>query len=188
MKTIKQSILMLIAMTVIFGFIYPIAMTGIGHLAFMDKVKGSLITKDGVTAGSVLIGQNFKSAKYFHGRPSAGDYNALLSGGSNLGPTNQKLIDQATVHAAAFRKENNMKNNSVVPAEMALSSGSGLDPHISLVSAMLQVPRVASERKISEGDLFGLVSSLSKKQYGIAGYSFINVFKLNTALDDIEKK
>ncbi len=188
MRILKQSILMLITTTIIFGFIYPIAMTGIGMLAFKEKANGSIVWKNGTPVGSLLVGQDFKTAKYFHGRPSAGNYNALSSGGSNYGPTNSKLVERAFSVAAAVRRENGMKSDDRVPAELALASGSGLDPHISLESAALQVPRVASERNIDKDKITGLVQSLSGRQYRIAGYAYVNVFELNIALDKIEKK
>jgi potassium-transporting ATPase KdpC subunit len=187
MRLVVQSVMMLMIMTVMLGFIYPLAMTGIGQIAFKEMANGSLVLKNSKPAGSMLIGQNFVSAKYFHGRPSSGNYNALLSGGSNFGPTNKKLIDRAAGLAAAVRKDNGMPDNAAVPSEMALASGSGLDPHISLGSALLQIPRIAAERNIKKDEIIRIVRSLSEKQYWIAGYDFVNVFKLNIALDELGK-
>src|SRR5271167_3904612 len=143
---------MTLVMTVLTGLNYPLAVTGLSQVLFRDKANGSLITLNGHVIGSELIGQNFTKPEYFHPRPSnAGDngYDAANSSGSNLGPTSQKLADALRGRALAYRSENGLPSGKPIPADAITSSGSGLDPHISVANALLQTSRVASARKIS---------------------------------------
>lgn len=189
MKQFKISLIMLLAMTIILGIAYPMMMTGIARIIFPEKSGGSLIKLNNSITGSRLIGQSFTGPKYFHGRPSANNYEAVSSGGSNYGQTNKKFIDQVKERAEHVRKENMVAPGTIIPADMVLASGSGLDPHISLDSAMLQVKRIAKVRKINESIIINLVKSKAEKQYfGIAGNSFVNVLELNMALESTDIK
>jgi potassium-transporting ATPase KdpC subunit len=184
MKQLKISFVILIIISFITGFLYPLMITGLAQLALPIKANGSLVTLDERITGSELIGQQFTSPKYFHGRPSANNYDGGNSGGSNLGPTNKKLIDRAAKMAELVRKENGLSANAKVPADLVLASGSGLDPHISIEAAVLQVPRIARERKMDSSIVIDLIRGISEKQYfGIFGNSFVNVLKLNLSLD-----
>ncbi len=184
MKQLKNSILIFTAMSLMCGVLYPLLITGFAQLSFPWKSNGSIETVNGRIAGSELIAQGFSGPGYFHGRPSAIQYDGLSSGGSNLGPTNKKLIDQAAKRAEQIRRENNLPADAKIPAELVLSSGSGLDPHISLDSALLQVTRIARTRGMDPAALRNLVEQSSGKQYfGVYGYNIVNVLKLNLALD-----
>ena len=186
MKQLKISFIMLLTMTIILGIAYPIMMTGIARIIFQEKSGGNLIYINNKIIGSKLIGQSFTGAKYFHGRPSSNYYDAVSSGGSNYGPTNKKFIEQVSERAEHLRKENKLVPSTIIPADTVLASGSGLDPHINLDSAMLQVKRIANERKINESIIIDLVNSKAEKQYfGIAGGYFVNVVELNMALECI---
>src|SRR6267154_880316 len=159
MKNLLTAILMTIVTTVIFGLIYPLAITGVAQLAFPDKANGQLIRKDGVLVGSRIIGQPFAGPGYFHSRPSAAGaagYDAGVSSGSNLGPTNQKLIDRIKGDVEKLEPENPGKP---VPVDLVTTSGSGLDPHISPAAAEFQVPRVARERDLSASEVRALVAA-----------------------------
>ncbi len=188
MKDLITSILMLAVFTVTLGFGYPFAVWGVGQIAFAHKANGSLITNDnGDIIGSELIGQNFTSPKYFHGRPSAaGDgYDAGASSGSNLGPTSDKLIKRIEGDAETIQADNPGKP---IPADLVTTSGSGLDPHISPAAAEFQIPRVAKERQMSESDLRQIVGSFTEgRQLGFFGESRVNVLLLNLALDKMKK-
>ncbi len=175
-------------MSVMLGILYPVIMTGIAKSAFPSKSAGSLVKTDDRVSGSALIGQLFAGRMYFQGRPSAVNYNSANSGGSNLGPTNKKLIDQAAANADTIRKENNLPQDAKIPADLVLASGSGLDPHISVESAVLQVKRIASERNMNESDIMNIITNNTEKRYfNIFGDSFVNILKLNIALDSAGK-
>jgi K+-transporting ATPase ATPase C chain len=185
MKQAAISIYVLITMTVMTGVLYPLAITGIAQLMFSKQANGSLITVNGAIAGSELIGQGFAGPKYFHGRPSANNYDGTNSGGSNLGPTNKKLIERTEKLAIHMRIENGLPAGAKIPSDLVLASGSGLDPHISLESARIQVKRIAEARGIDKSIIIKLLTHNSQKQYGgLWGDPYVNVFKLNIALDD----
>src|SRR5438552_2586958 len=182
LRQIRPAIVMLIAMTVITGLIYPLGMTGIAQLLFYDQANGSLLEKDdGAVIGSSLIGQNFTEAKYFHGRPSAisdtdpndaaktipAPYNAANSGGSNLGPTSQALVDRVKEDAAKLNQEN---PSAPIPVDLVTTSASGLDPDITPAAAQFQVPRVAKARNLPQEKVRDLVADMTQDRFlGILG-------------------
>ena len=196
-REIRPAIVVLVALTIITGVIYPLAMTGIAGVVFPHQAEGSLIERDGRIIGSTLIGQEFKSDKYFHGRPSAttapdpadatktvaAPYNAANSGGSNLGPSNKALIDRVQADLDRLGKENPA---ATVPVDLVTTSGSGLDPDISPEAAYFQVPRVAKARKLAEDRVRQLVSDhVEDRFFGILGEPRVNVLLLNLALDQL---
>ena len=191
MKTILGEIKNSIIATIIFGIvccgIYPLIVYGAAQLFFPDKANGSLIEgKDRKLVGSELLGQMFSGEKYFHPRPSAAGagYDAANSSGTNLGPTSQKLIDSVKAAVEQYRKENNLPPNVLIPADAVTSSGSGLDPHISVENAQLQIARVAGARGVDENKMRALVDKYTDgRQLGILGEPGVNVLKLNLALD-----
>jgi len=167
--------------------LYPLVVFGISQALFRDKANGSLIVdQDGTVRGSKLLAQGFTADKYFHPRPSAAGngYDAASSGGSNLGPTSQKLNDAIKDRIGAYRKENGLSENDSVPADAVTASGSGLDPHISLRNAELQTPRVARARGLSEEKIRELVQqNTDGRNLGVLGDPGVNVLELNLALD-----
>jgi K+-transporting ATPase ATPase C chain len=167
--------------------LYPLVVFGISQALFRDKANGSLIVdQDGTVRGSKLLAQGFTADKYFHPRPSAAGngYDAASSGGSNLGPTSQKLNDAIKDRVAAYRKENGLSETEPVPADAVTASGSGLDPHISLRNAELQTPRVAKARGLSEEKIRELVQqNTDGRNLGVLGDPGVNVLELNLALD-----
>jgi K+-transporting ATPase ATPase C chain len=167
--------------------LYPLVVFGISQALFRDKANGSLIVdQDGTVRGSKLLAQGFTSDKYFHPRPSAAGngYDAASSGGSNLGPTSQKLNDAIKDRVASYRKENGLSETEPVPADAVTASGSGLDPQISLRNAELQTPRVAKARGLSEEKVRELVQqNTNRRDLGVLGEPGANVLELNLALD-----
>ena len=184
---IKNSVIATIVFAIILCGIYPLIVYGAGQLFFPNKANGSLIEgKDRRLVGSELLGQAFSGDKYFHPRPSAAGagYDAANSSGTNLGPTSKKLIDAVKAGVEQYRKENNLGPDALVPADAVTSSGSGLDPHISVKNAELQVPRVAKARGLGEANVRDLVKqNTDGPQFGILGDPGVNVLKLNLALD-----
>ena len=183
-RNLTIAVLMTIVTTLLLGVAYPLAVTGLAQAMFPAKANGQLIERGGKVIGSRIIGQAFSSPGYFRSRPSAAgaSYDAANSGGTNLGPTNKKLVDAVTAAVDAARKEN---PSAPVPVDLVTSSGSGLDPHISPAAALFQVPRVSRERGISEEDLRRLVAARTEaRQFGLLGEPVVNVLELNLALDD----
>ncbi len=182
-RNLLVAVLMTVVTTVLLGVIYPLVITGIAQAIFPDKATGQLIERDGKIIGSRIIGQAFWSPGYFHSRPSAAGtgYDAANSAGTNLGPTNKKLIDAVTANVEAARKEN---PNAPVPIDLVTTSASGLDPHISPAAAEFQVPRIARERGISDADVRRLVeANTAGRQLGFFGEPRVNVLELNLSLD-----
>ena len=199
LREIRPAIVFIIALTVITGLIYPLAITGIAGVIFPDQAKGSFIERDGKVVGSALIGQNFVSDKYFHGRPSAisgpdpkdpsktvpTPYDATNSSASNLGPTSKALSDRVAGDLAKLKAEN---PNAPVPADLVTTSASGLDPDISPEAALFQVPRVAKARNLPEDKVRELVNGqIAGRLLGIIGEPHVNVLALNLALDAAQK-
>ena len=177
------AILMTIVTTLLLGVVYPLGITAVAQVLFPDKANGQLIERDGKVIGSRLIGQGFSSPGYFRSRPSAAGtgWDAANSAGTNLGPTNKKLIDAVTANVEAARKEN---PNAPVPIDMVTNSASGFDPHITPANADFQISRVARERGISETDLRRLVEAHTEgRQLGFFGEARVNVLELNLDLD-----
>ena len=182
-KNLVAAVLMTIVTTLILGVIYPLAITAIAQVAFPSQANGQLIERDGKVVGSRIIGQGFSAPGYFRSRPSAAGmgYDAANSAGSNLGPTNKKLIDAVTANVESARKEN---PNAPIPIDLVTTSASGFDPHISPAAADFQVSRVARERGMSEAHLRQLVEAHTEgRQLGFFGESRVNVLELNLVLD-----
>jgi K+-transporting ATPase ATPase C chain len=184
---IRGSVFATLVLAIVCCGLYPLVVFGISQMLFHDKANGSLIVdQDGTVRGSKLLAQGFTADKYFHPRPSAAGngYDAANSGGSNLGPTSQKLNDAIKDRVEAYRKENGLNESEVVPADAVTTSGSGLDPHISLRNAELQSPRVAKARGVSEEKLRELIDqNTDGRDLALLGDPGVNVLSLNRALD-----
>ena len=180
---LKTSILMMLIFTVITGFVYPLSVTLFARVLFNNQANGSLITKNKKAIGSKLIGQNFTKSEYFHSRPSISNYDATISGGSNLAPTSKKLIARITSSVKDLKREN---LNLPIPIDLVTVSGSSLDPHITPSAAKFQVSRIARVRNIPEEKVLELVHKYTElRQFGIFGEPRVNVLLLNLALDDV---
>jgi potassium-transporting ATPase KdpC subunit len=194
-REIRPAIVILLALTLITGLVYPLAITGIAGVLFPYQAQGSLVRRGDTVVGSAIIGQHFESDRYFHGRPSAtttpdpadptksvpAPYNAANSGGSNLGPSNKALVDRVQSDIDALKKDN---PSDPIPPDLVTTSGSGLDPDISPEAALFQVPRVAKARNMPEDRLRQLVREHSEARFlGLLGEPRINVLALNLALD-----
>jgi K+-transporting ATPase ATPase C chain len=193
-KLIIQSVRQTIVWTLVTGVGYSLAITAIAQLAFKDKANGSLVVRDGKIIGSALLAQQFQGTNYFWPRPSACTYGTgaaglVASSGSNLGPTSGPLQTNVMNNVAAFISGNNLPTNTVVPADMAFASASGLDPHISPEAAQLQIGRVAASRGLSEEKVKALVGRFTEPpQWGFLGQARVNVLLLNAALDEMSAK
>jgi K+-transporting ATPase ATPase C chain len=182
-KNIQIAVLMTVVTTVLLGIVYPLVVTALAQLLFRDKANGQLIVQNGKTVGSRIIGQTFAGPGYFHSRPSAAGngYDAANSGGSNFGPTNQKLIDRVNGDLTRVQAEN---PGVPVPVDLITTSASGLDPDVSPAAAAFQVRRVTAERKAAEADIARLVAEHTEnRQLGLLGEPRVNVLELNLALD-----
>ena len=191
LKELWTAIVATIVLCLVVSGLYPVLIWGVGQFLFPHQANGSLVLNNGQIVGSELLAQGFSGAKYFHPRPSdAGTgYDPLNSGGSNLGPTSQKLMDGIKANVAQYREENGLLADALVPVDAVTASGSGLDPHISLQNAQLQIPRVAKERGVSEEVIRGEVAKATDNPLlGIGGDPGVNVLKVNLAIDAITHK
>lgn len=194
MKALLSQLRPALAATVVLALVtcgvYPLLVTAIARTAFEEKANGSLITdREGSIIGSTLLGQAFTADQYFHPRPSAAGagYDAASSGGSNLGPTSQKLNDQISERIALYREKNGLKATDEIPADAVTASASGLDPHISERNARLQARRIAKARRIGVEKVQSLITeNLEKPDFGIFGETRVNVLRLNQALDSLK--
>jgi potassium-transporting ATPase KdpC subunit len=191
LKELWTSVVATVVLCVVVSGIYPVLIWGVGQVLFPHQANGSLVENNGQIVGSELLAQGFSGAKYFHPRPSdAGTgYDPTNSGGSNLGPTSQKLMDGIKANVAQYRQENSLAADALVPVDAVTASGSGLDPHISLQNAKIQVPRVAKERGLTDDAVqVEVTKATDKALLGIGGEPGVNVLKVNLALDALDSK
>jgi K+-transporting ATPase ATPase C chain len=185
-RQLAPAVVFFLALTLLVGVAYPLAVTGLAQLAFPHRADGSLVEHDGRVVGSRLVGQAFAGARYFHPRPSAAGegYDAMASAPSNLGPTNPELVRQVRSRRVAYRRDNGLRPGQQVPVDAVTASGSGLDPHISVANARLQATRVARARGLALDDVLALVASHTDgRSLGFLGEPGVNVLELNLALD-----
>lgn len=189
LKTMGRALMLLLVMTLLTGIAYPLVVTGLSKVIFPKQAEGSLVYKDSLPIGSVLIGQNFSDARYFYSRPSAAGkdgYDAANSSGSNLGPTNKVFLDSATKLAEKVRTDNGLSATTPVPGDLITASASGLDPDITPEAAQIQVVRVAKARNQNEQKVQALVDQYTEgRQFGFLGEPRVNVLQLNMALDSL---
>jgi K+-transporting ATPase ATPase C chain len=188
LQQLRTAVLMTIVLTVLLGIMYPLVMTGVAQVMFPTQANGSLVRdSSGNVVGSALLAQNFAQPQYFHPRPSAAGsdgYDATASGGSNLGPTNQKLLDTVQQRTDAYRGENSLPPDATVPVDAVTASASGLDPDISPANALLQVHRVAAARRLTDDQVRQLVTQYTEgRTLFVFGEPRVNVLQLNLALD-----
>lgn len=186
---LRTAVLMVVVLTVLLGIVYPLLVTGIAQVLLPSQANGSLVQdSSGHVVGSALLAQGFTQPQYFHPRPSAAGsagYDATASGGSNLGPTNQKLIDTVQSNADAYRQENGLAADAPIPVDAVTASASGLDPDISPANALLQVHRVATARGLSDNQVRSMVDQYTESRtLFVLGEPRVNVLKLNIALDN----
>ena len=185
MNHLKTAIRFTLLMTLLLGLGYPLLVTALAQTFWRDNANGQLLTRNGQIIGSSLIGQSFSAPGYFHGRLSAVNYDAGTSGGSNLGPTSQKLIERIQAEATKRQTEN---STVAVPAELVTTSASGLDPHMNPAAVEFQIPRVARARAMNESDLRQLIAAHTEgRTFGLLGEPRVNVLRLNLALDELRK-
>jgi K+-transporting ATPase ATPase C chain len=185
-RQLAPALVVFIALTLLTGVAYPLAVTGVAQVAFPGRADGSLIERNGEVVGSRLIGQSFAGARYFHPRPSAAGegYDAMASSASNLGPANEDLISAARERRAVYRRENDLRPGQRVPIDAVTASGSGLDPDISAANARLQAARVARARGLELNDMLALIEEHTDgRSLGFLGEPGVNVLELNLALD-----
>jgi K+-transporting ATPase ATPase C chain len=186
LRQLRPAIVAVVVFTVVCGVAYPLVVTAAAQLGWSGRADGALVERGGVVVGSELLGQPFTSPQYFHPRPSAaGDgYDASMSGGSNLGPTNPVLLDLVAERVAAYRAENGLAADTLVPVDAVTASGSGLDPQISVRNARLQAPRVATARNLALSDVLDAIAEhTTSRPFGILGDPGVNIVALNLALD-----
>ncbi len=187
-KHLITAFLMTIATTILLGVLYPLLITALAQVLFRDKANGQIRYRNGEAIGSRIIGQPFSSTRYFHSRPSAAGngYDAANSGGTNLAPTNQKLIDRVRADASSLHQENPAQ---LIPVDLITTSASGLDPEISPAAAQFQIPRIARERNVPDSAIRDLVQKHTyQRDLGLFGEPRVNVLELNLALDDLALK
>jgi len=190
LRQLRPAIVSMVALTVLLGLAYPLAVLAVNQVAFNDKANGSLVKVDGKVVGSRLIGQGFASEQYFHPRPSAAGagYDGQSSSGSNLGPSNPDYLKSVEERTVTYRKENGLAKDAPVPADAVTASGSGLDPQITIANADLQAPRVAEARSLSLKKVQSLIQDhIDERPLGILGDPGVNVLELNLALDRTAK-
>lgn len=187
LRQLPAALGMLLVFTVLTGLMYPLVVTGVAQAAFGDKADGSLVERDGDVVGSSLIGQPFTGPEYLHPRPSAIEYDGADSGGANLGPTNPDLLAEIEALAVAYRDDNGLPADALVPVDAVTGSASGLDPHISIANARLQAPRIADARGIALAEIHRLIDEhTAERSLGILGEPGVNVLEVNLALDDLD--
>jgi K+-transporting ATPase ATPase C chain len=195
-RLLLSSLMAALLFTLVCGLVYPLLTTGVAGMLFPTQARGSLISRDGKTVGSAVLGQNFTAPGYLHGRPSMTNktdgsgpepYNAENSGASNWGATNAKLRDSVQERVAAFRQENGLSESTPVPVDAVTASASGLDPDVSLGTALLQVNRIAKSRGMQPADVEGVIRDhLTGRQLGVLGEARVNVLAVNLALDGMD--
>lgn len=195
-RLLRSSLVAAVLFTLVCGLTYPLLTTGVAGVLFPNQAGGSLITREGNVIGSAVLGQNFATLRYLHGRPSLTaktdgsgpePYNAENSGASNWGATNAKLRDAVQERIAAFRKENGLSDNTPVPVDAVTASASGLDPDISLATALLQVNRIAQARGMLPADVEKVIRDhLTPRQFAVLGEARVNVLAVNLALDGMK--